>query len=487
MNNEMVSVVVPVYNAHDYLDKTLHSILSSSYRNLEVVVMDDGSQDDSVKIAHRHAARDPRVKVHVQSNRGPCCARNHAIALARGEYILPVDADDLISEDFIALAVEAIRRPEVKVVACEAEFIGRRRGRWHLPPFSLPLLARRNLIPASALYRRSDWARVGGYCEEIIAREDWDFWISMLKDGGRVERLPHVGLFYRVRPGSKRTADRKLKRHMIKVLNKRHAEFFERHLGGPLRYWRSSSQLVNKLDRFFFPRKTFIAPEYQELETFVHALPRIFPNEDKVIYKGRNVLKLFERGGKSYVVKRHCVPHLVNRLAYKWIRASKAERSFVYAQKLKGLGIGTPEPVAWTTESNWLLLGYSYLVTKHSQCPFTYRQFKQRDFKRKDEIIRAFARVTAKLHQNGILHKDYSAGNILFDDRGKEIKIEVIDLNRIRFCTVDMELGCRNFERIPGSDHSLEVIADEYGRCRNFPPEECLRIIKANRNEKYYK
>lgn len=68
------------------------------------------------------------------------------------------------------------------------------------------------MIPISAMYRRSDWVRVGGYCKEIIAREDWEFWISILKNGGEVVRLSQVGLYYRVRSGSKRISDRALKR-----------------------------------------------------------------------------------------------------------------------------------------------------------------------------------------------------------------------------------------------------------------------------------
>ena len=109
------------------------------------------------------------------------------------------------------------------MVCPRAEFIGDRSGEWKLPPFSLKLLARKNMIDTCALYRKTEWERVGGYCEEIIAREDWEFWISVLKDGGKVVRLPQIELYYRVRAGSKRIIDRSLKPHVTKVLNKRHA------------------------------------------------------------------------------------------------------------------------------------------------------------------------------------------------------------------------------------------------------------------------
>ena len=91
----------------------------------------------------------------------------------------------------------------------------------------------------------------GGYCESIIAREDWEFWISVLKNGGKVVRLPEIGLYYRVRKQSKRVTDRDLKRHVIDTLNRRHPEFFERELGGPLRYHRSWSVWQNRISRLF--------------------------------------------------------------------------------------------------------------------------------------------------------------------------------------------------------------------------------------------
>ena len=132
-----------------------------------------------------------------------------------------------------------------------AEFFGDRTGEWKLQDFDINLLARKNFIPITAVYRKIEWEKAGGYCEEIIAREDWEFWISVLKNGGKVVKLPQVLLFYRFRQNSKRVSDRKLKHHVIDTLNKRHPEFFERYLGGPLRYNRSWSRVINRLTRWF--------------------------------------------------------------------------------------------------------------------------------------------------------------------------------------------------------------------------------------------
>ena len=86
-----------------------------------------------------------------------------------------------------------------------------------------------------------------------------------MKDGGKVIKLPKVSLYYRVRKSSKRVTDRLLKRHVIDVLNKRHPEFFEKELGGPLRYKRSWSKWINKMYRIFHSRVVFVDKEYEDL------------------------------------------------------------------------------------------------------------------------------------------------------------------------------------------------------------------------------
>ena len=263
MEYPLVSVVIPVYNMEPFLGETLDSVLASDYPSLEVVVLDDGSVDASYALARQYAEKDGRVHVYTQLNMGVSAARNRAISLAKGEFILPVDADNKISREFIHNAVNVILQDEeVKVVSPRAEFFGNRSGEWKIPPFSLKLLARKNIMDTCALYRKSDWERVGGYNEDIIAREDWEFWIALLKDGGKVIKLPDVSLYYRVRSNSKRMTDRSQKKHVINVLNQRHPDFFERELGGPLRYRRTWSQLINKAYRLFHPSVSLVGENY---------------------------------------------------------------------------------------------------------------------------------------------------------------------------------------------------------------------------------
>lgn len=329
-----------------------------------------------------------------------------------------------------------------------------------------------------ALYRKVEWERAGGYCEGIIAREDWEFWIAVLKDGGKVVRLPEIGLHYRIRNVSKRVTDRSLKRHVVKTLNVRHPEFFERELGGPLRYRRSWSVLLNRIYRLFHPRKVYVDAGFCTLTSYVKALPALFKYDSgTVIYKGRNELREMDWYGTKVVIKSFRVPNLINRIAYGVFRSSKAQRSFEYAEMLRREGIGSPTPVAYYTERNGLLFTRSYYVSLKSECPYSYVNLMRGDFPGQEEILRAIARTTAALHEKGYLHKDYSRGNILFRHTDKGVEVEIIDLNRIRFRTVDMEEGCRNFERLPGTPEMFAILADEYAKARGFDANECLKLI----------
>jgi glycosyltransferase involved in cell wall biosynthesis len=119
-DRELVSVIVPAYNAAATLSETLASALAQSYKNLEVIVVDDGSADATAEIAAFFAERDSRVRLLRQSNAGVAAARNLAIVQAHGNYVAPLDADDLWHPEKIASQIATLRRggPRVGVVYC---------------------------------------------------------------------------------------------------------------------------------------------------------------------------------------------------------------------------------------------------------------------------------------------------------------------------------------------------------------------------------
>lgn len=247
----LVSVIIPCYNQGKYLRETVLSVLHSSHKPLEIIIVNDGSSDDSMEIAQSIQREFPQVKLIDQENAGVSAARNTGIEAAKGQVILPLDGDDLISENYIAEAAKVLwTQPEVKVVYSKGvKFDESGEKEWNLKPFSRHQLALDNMIFHAALYRKTDWEKAGKYSTEMryMGREDWEFWIKMLKDDGEVVQLPFIGYFYRLTPTSKRkkTATSEKKRERISFMNSRHKEYFYRELNGPLRFNRSWSKPYN--------------------------------------------------------------------------------------------------------------------------------------------------------------------------------------------------------------------------------------------------
>ena len=211
MNTPLVSVVVPCFRQGKYLSEALQSVLDQTYQNWECIVVNDGSPDNTEEIAAGWIKKDDRFKYLYQENSGVSSARNTGIAHSKGEYILPLDADDKISAEYIEKAVEAFHQsPELTLVYCEAEKFGKESGRWNLAPFSLYTMSRKNVIFCSALYKKKDWERVGGYDVKMSAGiEDWEFWIALLKDGGKTKKLDFTGFYYRITNNSRTALCRK--------------------------------------------------------------------------------------------------------------------------------------------------------------------------------------------------------------------------------------------------------------------------------------
>ncbi|WP_373495021.1 glycosyltransferase family 2 protein [Aquiflexum sp.] len=250
----LTSVIIPCYNQALFLEETVNSVLNSNYSNFEIIIVDDGSHDHSAKIALKiHEKHPEKIHVIMQENAGPANARNVGIKAARGKYILPLDGNDKISKDYIEEAVTIFEKNQnVKVVYCEAEKFGDKSGQWKLKPFSRKALALDNMIFVSALYRKSDWERCGGYDPRMTWGEDWEFWINMLKSGGEVVKLPITGFYYRIREGSRRkSTDKEAKQKTIDLINEKHIDFLKEQIGGPLRNPRSLSEVINKVSGWF--------------------------------------------------------------------------------------------------------------------------------------------------------------------------------------------------------------------------------------------
>lgn len=104
--NQKISVIVPVYNAENYLNRCIESVLTQTYTDWQMVLVDDGSEDESLKVCQKYADLDNRIRVIHQENAGPGIARNTGIAAANGDYIVFIDSDDYIEKDYFQLLSE---------------------------------------------------------------------------------------------------------------------------------------------------------------------------------------------------------------------------------------------------------------------------------------------------------------------------------------------------------------------------------------------
>lgn len=283
----LVSIIIPAYNMANYIRETIDSIRAINYPHWEAIIIDDGSADETFTVASSYCKGDERFTVKRQENKGVSAARNLAIMLSHGVYILPLDADDLLDEAFISHAVEVMEsRADVVVVRANGAFFEGREGIWRFGPFSLGRLALENQLSNTSLFRAAHYAQLahpqpsgyrGLYDELIPAREDWDFWISMLKGGGEVHHLDEVGFRYRVRSGSRRFTDRRKKREVVAFLNLKHADFLERELLGPLYTQRSHSKKINLVRNLLTKRTAHPKrEEYAPLSYWLRALPRLY-------------------------------------------------------------------------------------------------------------------------------------------------------------------------------------------------------------------
>ena len=215
------------------LTEAVQSALAQTYDDLDIVIVDDGSTDPITQQILEQATW-PRTRIIRQPNAGPAAARNRAISMATGRYILPLDADDTIEPQYVAKAVAVLdTSPNVGIVYCKANKFGAECGTWDLPGFSLRELVIDNVIFVTALYRRADWAAVGGYNEKLHhGMEDYEFWIKVVHLNREVVQLPEYLFNYRISSKSRTTSFQGSRSHVVDTyaeIFRTNIDFFAKH------------------------------------------------------------------------------------------------------------------------------------------------------------------------------------------------------------------------------------------------------------------
>jgi glycosyltransferase involved in cell wall biosynthesis len=268
-----LSIIIPCFNDGQFIKEALASVEVCEDSIYEIIIVNDGSTD-LFTCNVLNELKNIGYQVIEQANQGLAAARNTGIKAALGEYILPLDSDNLIRPAYIYRGIETLDRfPDVAVVYGDVErfgegiddlgkipnfnllsenvsFLNGFRSVQKVPDFDLSWLVNHNYIDACAVFRKSVWEECGSYDVNMPfgCYEDWDLWLSIAKKGYKFYHIPEVLFDYRVRPISLSTAARSEEKSLVvsRYIASKHAALFPREYRyyfkpyrGWLKFWRS--------------------------------------------------------------------------------------------------------------------------------------------------------------------------------------------------------------------------------------------------------
>lgn len=229
-----VSIIIPCYRQARYLPDAVESVVGQTFTNWEIVIVDDGSPDDTAHVAQALMERHPhhRIRLHRQQNLGLPGARNSGITASGGRYILPLDADDMIKPQMLERTVALLEADHSAAIAyTDREEFGAINRVVRLKEFEPKRLAAANLFQYSSLYRRDVWAAVGGYNPNMdLGYEDWDFWVGAAAAGFQARHIPEPLFLYRVTEHSMSSRAGVHRSRLIAQIRANHPGFFGRLL-----------------------------------------------------------------------------------------------------------------------------------------------------------------------------------------------------------------------------------------------------------------
>ena len=214
--------------------------------------------------------------------------------------------------------------------------------------------------------------------------------------------------------------------------------------------------------------KYILSPLFNLSDKQIYFLITQFETSGTLFGNGdRNTIKLFDLNGQSINIKSFKIPNLINKIAYRYFRKSKARRSFEYATTLLEKGIGTPQPIAYLENYNWLGLTSSFYVSEHLVTELTFRELVEiPEFPENEIILRQFTQFSFDLHEKGIEFLDHSPGNTLIKKVGdQKYTFYLVDLNRMNFhTTMDFDMRMKNLSRLTPKKEMIAIMSEEYAK-----------------------
>ncbi len=221
-------------------------------------------------------------------------------------------------------------------------------------------------------------------------------------------------------------------------------------------------------------------------KVFLTQVRDYFKISENIMHKARNEIKVISYQDDSLVVKSFKIPHFINKVVYTFFRDSKAKKSYDNSIKIINF---VPKPIGYIEFDRFGFIYDSYFVSENFKYDFTIREpLLDDNFKNKEDIFKAFAKFTFDLHENSILHKDYSPGNILIKVENESYVFKIVDINRMEFRSLSLDERLKNFSKLWAKDEDLETIIKEYAQLMKIDEKKCIdRALAYSQEHKHKK
>lgn len=228
--------------------------------------------------------------------------------------------------------------------------------------------------------------------------------------------------------------------------------------------------------------RIILNPKYKHLRSYLTDIEHHFDHEGHEIYRGRDVVRTLQVAGLTLWVKRYASPGAITRMSWRFFRSPQAKRAYVRPLQMRERGIMSPEPVAFVKVSKGLFNSATYFVALQSTYRYTMADLPSLPDDEQQEVIARFASFSAKVHEQGFLHRNFSSTNILFDRVNNRIVFALIDTTSMS-CgrPVSVRKGCSNFARLQGDEAFFDALGVAYAEARGADAETCVAAIKAAR------
>jgi len=208
---KMVSVVIPCYNHGIYIDECVNSVLKQTISCFEIIIVDDNSSDDTSRIVKRQESKNPKIKTFFHEKTfGVSCARNFGIRQAVGDYILTLDSDDWIHQEFLQYTMTVLDSGIADIAYTDIVLFGKKQITRKMPDYRFEDFLNQNQFCSCILFHKKHWEEVGGYNETFLdGYEDWEFGINMGNHAHFGHRISLPLFYYRQKANSRNTIARK--------------------------------------------------------------------------------------------------------------------------------------------------------------------------------------------------------------------------------------------------------------------------------------